>query len=97
MRITYSTLANDMRWNLANDRRKPYYPGMALNSAYVPGTDRRFLVEKFSADDFGTPSYRLRDAAKVTDAEVRAGKASPVVGSFRDLRALATWFADHVE
>lgn len=56
--------------------------GTVLAVAYVPGTLSRFLIEEVrtrEADGFAGTTYRLRDAEKVSDADVRRGVYSPVV------------------
>ena len=84
-----------IRWNLANDRRKPYYPGMVVNTGFVPGTDHRFMVEKISTADYGTVGYRLRDAATVTMAQVAAGIGSRVVLETDNLAAIVLHCEEH--
>ena len=61
-----------------------------LCSAFWPGTNYRFLVQEIRmptpTDRLGV-THRLRDAAKVSDTDVRAGKGSPIVatGTLADL------------
>lgn len=49
------------------------------------GPCRRFAIER-TAEDF-----QVRDAHMVTDAEVRAGKRSPVVAAFNTLPEARTY------
>lgn len=64
--------------------------GTVLAHAYWPGTHSRFLVEDVRTrephptrrgETVGGSRYRLRDAATVSDADIRAGKRSQVVAS----------------
>lgn len=73
------------RWTPALDA-KWLVKGTVLTTAYVPGTHHRFLLEEvraLEADGSHTVLYRLRDAATVSDADVRAGRYSkPVCHSY---------------
>lgn len=70
-------------WRSAEPSNSPRYlvKGTVLATAYA-GRHRRFLIEEVrtrEADGFAGCSWRVRDAEAVSDAEVRAGKFSPVV------------------
>jgi hypothetical protein len=84
-----------VEWIVVRDHKDPKFmvKGHVLAQAYVPGSHNRFLIEEvraMAADRTMGVQYRVRDAETVTDAEVRAGKHSQVIGTF-DLfdRALA--------
>lgn len=64
--------------------------GTVLAHAYWPGTHSRFLVEEVRTrvqhptrqnDTVGGSTFRLRDAATVSDDQIRAGGRSQVVAS----------------
>lgn len=78
-------------WRLTNDRRKPYYPRMVINSGFWMGSGHRFLIEKISTDDYGTVGYQVRDAATVTDADIRHGIFSKVVFEAPTLDGIASY------
>lgn len=73
-------------------RSLPYQPhafftkGTELAVAYVPGTLSRFAIyeTRGGRDAEGHPTlvYRLRDAATVSDEQLRAGKRAEIVGIF---------------
>jgi hypothetical protein len=62
--------------------------GTELAFAYVPGTLSRFAIyeTRGGRDEHGHPTlvYRLRDAATVSDADLRAGKRPSVIGTFSE-------------
>lgn len=61
------------------------------------GKNRRFLVESvrtYDADRNADAYYRVRDAEKVSDADVRQGKRSPVVFTSDSLDACLA-FVNH--
>lgn len=74
--------------SLPYDRSKYLVAGTEIAAAYVPGTRSRFLIVETRGrpvgDRAGDVYYALRDAAMVSDDEVRAGKRSQVVGWFAD-------------
>lgn len=77
--------------------RKHMVKGTVLESAIMPGCHSRYLVESvrtYDADRNADAYYRVRDAALVSDAEIREGKPSPIVGTFETLDA-ALEFINH--
>ena len=78
-----------LQWRTVTPSNDPKFmvDGYVLAAAYVPGTQSRFLVEEVrcrvrDAVDgqlYSSTTYRVRDAATVSDADVAAGKSSRVV------------------
>lgn len=75
---------SDLYWRVVLDPNDSKYmvKGHVLSTAFVPETNSRFMIEEVRcmyADRTMGVNYRVRDAATVSDAEVRDGKMSKVV------------------
>lgn len=70
--------------------------GTELNTMLVPGTLSRFQIceiRSYDAEWHADRRYAVRDAATVTDAQVREGKRPAIVGWFDDELAALEWCA----
>jgi len=74
--------------------------GTELNNAIVPGTLSRFQLCETRTYDRLTRThdrqYVIRDAATVTDEQVREGKRSAIVARFPDELAAIEWCAQQI-
>jgi hypothetical protein len=75
--------------------------GTELSKAIVPGTLSRFQLCEIRTYDRGEDfphgrRYAIRDAATVSDADVREGKRPAIVASFRDELAALEWCAEQM-
>lgn len=87
----------------SNDRRRDVR-GTELNFAFIPGTRSRlavYAVRTIDRDGFGDAEYVVRDAGKISDTDVKAGKRPPIVARYATLdeleRAVDKAHADHPE
>ncbi len=73
--------------------------GTELAQAIVPGTHSRFAVVETrtrEADGFPGVCYRVRDAATVSDADVRDGKRPAIVARFDNANDAVVWCQQQV-
>jgi hypothetical protein len=80
---------------------KFFVNGTELNTLLVPGTNSRYQLCEIrcrGADGFPDRRYAVRDAATVTDAQVREGKRSEIVAWFdhEDSALNFCWFGIRV-
>lgn len=67
-----------------SNSREHLVRGTELERAFVPGTASRlaiYTVRTYDRDGYDV-RFRVRDADKISDAEVRAGKRPPIIGEF---------------
>lgn len=86
-----------MQWRSvtpSNDRRF-LVSGTELNNMLVPGLRSRYQLCEIRSYDrttgFHDRRYAVRDAATVTDEQVRAGKRSEIVAWFDHEDAALSW------
>lgn len=90
---------SDLCWRVVLGRDDPKYmvKGHVLATAFAPGTHSRFMIEevrRMNADRSMGVAYRVRDAATVSDAEVRDGKMSKVVFYADTIDDCLSWIDD---
>lgn len=74
--------------------------GTEITNAIVPGTLSRFQICEIRTYDRGDPfphgrKYAIRDAATVSDAQVRDGKRPEIVHWAKDELAALEWCAEN--
>lgn len=85
-----------LEWrSLPYERSKFLVVGTEIAAAFVPGTLSRFAIVEIRGyprlDGPGDVYYAVRDAATVSDDDVRAGKRAKVVNRFADPDAAVEW------
>lgn len=76
-----------------NDRRF-LVKGAELSVALVPGTHSRFQlceIRCYDKEGFADRRYAVRDAATVTDEQIREGKRSEIVAWHETLDDAVAW------
>jgi hypothetical protein len=87
-----------LQWRSVTPSNHPKFlvKGTELSAAIVPGTLSRFQiceVRTYDADGHADRQCVIRDAATVTDAQMREGKRSAIVKWFPDELAALEWCA----
>jgi hypothetical protein len=73
-----------------SNSREHLVRGTELEMAFVPGTASRlaiYTVRTYDRDGYDV-RYRVRDAGRISDADVRAGKRPPIIGEFATMDEL---------
>jgi|SRR6185437_868627 len=87
-----------LTWRSVTPSNSPRFmvKGAELNNAIVPGTLSRYQIcetRSYDVDRHADRRYAIRDAATVSDVQVRAGKRSEIVRWFDDEIAAIEWCA----
>lgn len=100
--LTAQQMGRLMEWRPVTPSNHPKFmvKGTELSAAIVPGTLSRFQiceVRAYDADGHADRKCVVRDAATVTDAQVREGKRSAIVKWFDDELSALEWCAEQVK
>lgn len=81
-------IALEWRSIVSSNNRDFWIKGTELDMALVPGSRSRlalYSVRAYDADRNADVRYRVRDAGKISDADVKAGKRPPIVAEYATL------------